>query len=391
MELSRQTKTNAAIAYFFLGPIFLLASRNPNFADPFVRSHAKAGTKAVFFYLIAFFAYSHYLATYLSFSVPFLPVTADRLVSIAILALMFATLFRGTIRAHSGKLPAKTFEIPGFSGLETELAPVGQLSETERTLALMSFVPLLGVVISARKPTVANVLGCRAGSLFFTAYAFLWSSGADATLMAASLAYAVFFVTVGVSLFSLGKMPLESLISSIPSLEMLWSIVRALPEFFVKIVKAAFGKSEELSFPKTLAALHARDVAFEAMMDKAFSESSFPFSPKLAALPGANLVFLPRLLSSSPYRYALAAGQGIAITAVYAALVFFYGFANPYQICLLPAIALVLGNVEVRPFYRIPVLYELYSLVGVLTFGLMNRARKMKETSAKETSVSFKV
>ena len=42
MELSRQTKTNAAIAYFFLGPIFLLASRNPNFADPFVRSHAKA-------------------------------------------------------------------------------------------------------------------------------------------------------------------------------------------------------------------------------------------------------------------------------------------------------------------------------------------------------------
>lgn len=176
MELSRQTKTNAAIAYFFLGPIFLLASRNPNFAEPFVRAHAKAGTKAVFFYLAAFFAYSSYVSTYLAFPVPFIPVTADRIVSISILALMFATLFRGAVRAHKGKAPAKTFEIPGFSGLDSDLAPVGQLTETERTLALMSFVPLLGVVISARKPAVANVLGCRAGSLFFAAYAFLWTA-----------------------------------------------------------------------------------------------------------------------------------------------------------------------------------------------------------------------
>lgn len=58
--------------------------------------------------------------------------------------------------------------------------------------------------------------------------------------MAATLAYAVFFVTVGVSLFSLGKMPLETLLASIPSLETLWSVVRAMPEFCVKVVKAAF-------------------------------------------------------------------------------------------------------------------------------------------------------
>ena len=36
-------------------------------------------------------------------------------------------------------------------------------------------------------------------------------------------------------------------------------------------------------------------------------------------------------------------------------------------------------------------LYELYSLVGILTFGLVNRARKVKEASEKETAVSFKV
>lgn len=391
MELSRQTRTNAAIAYFFLGPIFLLASRNPNFADPFVRSHAKAGTKAVFFYLAAFFAYSHYLSGYLAIPVPFFPIPASRLVSVAILALMFATLLRGTVRANAGEAPAKTFDLPGFSGFGSDVGVVGHLSETERTLAVMSFIPLFGIVIAARKPSPANVLGCRAGSLFFAFYAVIWTLGGDAVLMAASLAYAVFIVTVAVSLFGTGKIPLETLLCMLPSLERLWSVVRAVPEFSVQVLRAAFGKSQELSFPKTLAALHERDIAFEAAMDKAFAESSFPFSPKLTALPGVNLVFLPRLFSSSPYRYALAAGQGIAITVVYAALAYVYGFSNPYQIFLLPAIALVLGNVEVRPFYRIPILYELYSLVGVLTFGLMNRARKVRETSAKEMAVSFKV
>jgi hypothetical protein len=115
MELSQKTKTNAAIAYFFLGPVFLLASKNPNFSDPFVRSHAKAASKAIAFYLSAFFAYAAFVSDYLSFPVPLFPVTADRIVSVTILALMFATLGRGMIRAHTGKLPAKTFETPLFS------------------------------------------------------------------------------------------------------------------------------------------------------------------------------------------------------------------------------------------------------------------------------------
>lgn len=390
MELSRQIRTNAAIAYFFLGPIFLLAKRNPNFAEPFVRAHAKAGTKAVFVYLAAFFAYSHYLSGYLAFSLPFLPIPASRLVSAGILAIMFATLLRGTLRANSGKDPVGTFEFSGIEGF-SENAPVGTLSESERTLALMSFVPLFGIVVAVRKASPANVLGCRSGSLFFAAYAFFYVTGGDAVLMASTLAYAVFFMTVGVTLFGTGKIPFEPALSSIPSLERLWTAVRTVPTFLLETLKATFGNAQELSFSKTFAAVAARDRALEAFMDKSFSESSFPISPKLAALPGVNLLFLPRLFSASPYRFAVAAGQGIAITAVYAGLAFWYGFANAYQIFLLPAIALVLGNVEVRPFYRIPVLYELYSLVGVLTFGLVNRARKVKETSAKETSVSFKV
>lgn len=206
----------------------------------------------------------------------------------------------------------------------------------------MSFVPLFGIVISARKPSSANILGCRASSLFFAIYAIVWSSGGDASLMFLTLTYAIFFVTVGATLFSQGKIPFENVIATIPSLETLWTALRSVPRFLFESVKAAFGKISELSFVRVFTGLHARDEAFETVMDKAFSDDSFAFSPKLAALPVVNLIFLPRLLSSRPYRYAIAAGQGIAITFTYIALVYVFGFSNPYQIYLLPAIALVL-------------------------------------------------
>lgn len=390
MEISRQIRTNATIAYFFLGPILLLAKRNPNFAEPFVRSHAKAGSKAVLFYLAAFFAYSHYLSGYLSFPLPLVPVTADRLVSIGILALLFATLVRGASRAHAGKEAVGTFQFSFFGTFSEESGEIGHLSETDRSLVLASFVPVFGIMVASRKPSVATLLGCRAGSAFFALYAFLWISGGDAALMAASLAYAVFFVTVGASVFTAGTVPLEGFLRSIPSLGRLYVLARAVPVFVSETVSAVFGKRSELSFSATVSSIEARDRSFEKAMES-FTDSSFPLPPKLVAFPVVNLLFLPRLFSASPYRYALAAGQGVALTASYVALTYFFGFSNDYQIALLPAIALLLGNVENRPFLRIPALYELYSLVGILTFGLANRARKAKEISGKQTSVSFKV
>ncbi len=43
-SLSSQIRINAAISYFFLGPIFLLARNNPDFSQEFVRSHARRAT-----------------------------------------------------------------------------------------------------------------------------------------------------------------------------------------------------------------------------------------------------------------------------------------------------------------------------------------------------------
>ncbi len=109
------------------------------------------------------------------------------------------------------------------------------------------------------------------------------------------------------------------------------------------------------------------------------------------AIPFANLVFLPSLCFAKSFRLVLAAGQGIAMTALLALSFYFYGFFAPETFVFLFPISLLLANTEGNPFYRIPVAYELYALVGILSFGLTDRARKVRSISEKEESVSYKV
>lgn len=45
---SQTHKINAAISYFFLGPLFLLAKKNTPFAEKFVHDHAKKSSLILF-------------------------------------------------------------------------------------------------------------------------------------------------------------------------------------------------------------------------------------------------------------------------------------------------------------------------------------------------------
>ncbi len=244
MDLSSKTRVNAAIAYFFLGPLFLAAKRNPSFADPFVRAHAAAASKAMVLYAVVFFGYSRFLSEYLAFSLPIFPISLDRIVSSAILALFVATLFRGAFRAYGGKKAASAFDMIGFFHVpdigSEGMTPSKSLSETDRTLAILSFIPIFGIVIAARKPSSETALGARAGSVFFLLYALSFVSSGDATLMALTLAYAVIFVTVAIFLVSFGKVPGFELLSNIPSLETVYRVVRTLPAFLHDVGSAVF-------------------------------------------------------------------------------------------------------------------------------------------------------
>ncbi len=343
MEISPKVRTNAVIAYFFLGPLMLLSRGNPNFSDAFVRSHARTATRTMLAYAALLVGHWMFLSDLLDFKLPLVAFTASRGVSVALFALFVFALVRGANRARLGLEPAAVSELPAFRFSTSDLPDsFAARSETEKILALWSFVPVLGIVFALRSPSREAVLGMRAGSVAFLLYALLSVSTADASLMALSLAYAAFFVTAGVSLLTSGTVPAAGTLAMVPSLESAYRAARTVPAFVFETFRVAFGKKHELSFGSTYRRIAEKDAATESAMDAAFPETGFPIPPEVSAVPGANLILAPRLFSASPYRYAIAAGQGVALTALFALFAVLWGFDNPYQIFLLPAVALLL-------------------------------------------------
>ena len=89
--ISQKIRNNASISYFFLGWLFLLAKNNPNFADPFIREHAKIATKGHGVFFIIYFLYSHFLESMFSYSIPVIQITLDHCIQIIFFAAL--TLF----------------------------------------------------------------------------------------------------------------------------------------------------------------------------------------------------------------------------------------------------------------------------------------------------------
>jgi len=96
--ISRKVRNNASISYFFLGWLFLLAKNNPNFADPFIKQHAKIATKGHILFFVTYLFYSHFLSGFFSYSIPVLHITVDYCISIAFFLTLTLFIIRGVYK-----------------------------------------------------------------------------------------------------------------------------------------------------------------------------------------------------------------------------------------------------------------------------------------------------
>ena len=65
--MDEQTRINAAISYFFLGPLFLFAKSGTPLADPYVKIHAKRASGYILAGIIAYGIY-FLLKPYITFA-----------------------------------------------------------------------------------------------------------------------------------------------------------------------------------------------------------------------------------------------------------------------------------------------------------------------------------
>lgn len=116
--ISQKTRTNASISYFFLGWLFLLAKKNPNFADPFIRQHAKIATKGHVLFFVSYFFYSHFLGNFLSYSIPVVQMTIDHAIQITFFAALTLFIIHGARKGQQGDIGQDTESTGALFSLE---------------------------------------------------------------------------------------------------------------------------------------------------------------------------------------------------------------------------------------------------------------------------------
>lgn len=116
--ISQKVRNNASISYFFLGWLFLLAKNNPNFADPFIRQHAKIATKGHILFFIAYFFYSHFLSGFFSYSIPVIQITVDHGIDIAFFVILTLFIIRGVYKGQKNESVEEIADDSGFLSLD---------------------------------------------------------------------------------------------------------------------------------------------------------------------------------------------------------------------------------------------------------------------------------
>jgi hypothetical protein len=105
-----------------------------------------------------------------------------------------------------------------------------------------------------------------------------------------------------------------------------------------------------------------------------------------------NIIYLPKYFFDKKSAYTIAIAQWLIITAILSAIYYLvWSFYTNIPMLLLFPIFLWLWNIDSNPFYRIPVIFEIYVLLDKITFWIFSKMKFLKEKKNEVKEVSFKV
>lgn len=365
--ISQKIKTNAAISYFFLGWIFLLASKNPNFQDPFIRHHAKVATKGHVLFFVGYILYSHFLSTLFLYTVPMIGISIDRIIDLGVFSVLTIFILFGAYRAGKGEEIAP--EQGAFLDATKTVFEYSGASEADRVILLLSFIPLLGISIAKKHPSSITAIGSNTGLLFILCYgAYFVGFGFDALAMMVLFLYLLLLAFLAARFFFSNTCTLPGFFRRIPSIDTIYMTARTIPAYIKNIAEVAIGKKDSLDFLGMLETTRAADLKFYQSMREYFTDGILFFPTYLIFIPFVNSIFIPKLFLSRNTRYIIAIGQGLILTLLSLLIGIVYGFSSRMELLLVFPALLGMVTVGHDPFYRIPVIYEIYSLLNTVTF-----------------------
>lgn len=390
-NMDQKTKINAAISYFFLWELFLLAKSNPHFSHPFIRNHAKNATKIHFIFLCVALLYNFFLASFLYITLPIIAVSIHFIVLTSIVWLFIFLLIKWAYKAYIW-VESKELRIRKDLLKVSEKSINGELSETQIMLFIWSNVPFLGMFIANKYPTWVNCYWEKISWFFAVVFVLMILTSHSDLFQFFVLFYIGYLVFMWIMAFMHSKIFYSSMIASLPDLNEIYIYIKSFFYYIFESFKVIFWKKQDVSFEGIIQKQVEKEEKFNKLAGEFLSNNTLVFSNKLIYIPVINLIYLPKYFIDKKSRYVFAIIQGLIITGIMAALFFFdRSLFAQYQIVFLFPILLWMANIDANPFYKIPLVYEIYSLLDKLSFWIFSNMRFLKEKKNEINEVSFKV
>ena len=390
--ISQKIRNNASISYFFLGWLFLLAKNNPNFADPFIRQHAKTATKGHLLFFVVYFFYAHFLSGFFSYSIPVIQITIDHSIDIALFALLTLFVIHGAHNGQKGSSNEDTATTSRLFSSEGRSFGFAGASEAQRIILLLSHIPFVSMIVAKRYPNIVTTTGARVSSIFWAIYIAAFVTGwFDSLSMILLFIGILMLVFLAARFFLNDSYTVPVVFERIPGIESIYAIWRSIPPYVADVSRMIFGKKDSLSFGNHLRNTQEKDVSFRASLQGYFTDETLPFKPFWIFIPFCNLVFLPKLFISRNTRYVLAIGQGLVITLLWIAIGVIYSFTSSLALVLIFPAFYGIASLESDVFIKIPVIYEIYAVLNTFTFGLLKNTKRIQTAQKQETNVSYKM
>ncbi|EKE27625.1 MAG: hypothetical protein ACD_3C00184G0001 [uncultured bacterium (gcode 4)] len=391
--MDNKVRVNAAISYLFLGELFLLAKSNPNFNHPFIRAHSKNAVKIHLIFFVSIFAYKYFWGffNFLNFQIPVIQLSINTIITTALFLIFTFMLLRWAYKANSW-IGVEDIKIgKDYLKMESELMP-WKLTETQKMMYISSYIPFIWLIVAGKYPSEINKYWSKIGWLFSVILVLLILNGHSDILLMFSFLYICYVVYVWLMMIIHTKVIYNLFTKNIPDLSEVYIYFRAWFWYFLDSIGVIFGKKEEVSFENEKNKIIRKDKKFLELAQENFTSASIAFSNKIIFIPVINIIYIPKYIFDKKSIYTVAIAQWLIITASLGAIYYFAeSFYTNLQMILIFPIFLWIANLDSNPFYKIPIIFEIYVLLDSLTFWIFSKFKFLKGKKNEVKEVSFKV
>lgn len=343
----QNTRINAAITYFFMGPIFLLARAGTPFSHPFVREHAKKSSLYMAIFAVILFIFFG-VRKYLYINV--FGLSLDTIILSVLLIGFFLFMILAWYKAFQGNSNSNTLE-KNHKNL-TEFHSENYTEET-RIRIITAFLPIFGIFLATKNPLEEIKIARKVWNFFLffiLLFAILFKGFVNFPVFIVLAVYIALFVATAVFLMAESKFLHIKYYNLIPTYHELEAKIHASIESFFDFFRIAFGKEKTKNFSDRY------HFYLEKYSTKTAPETAFWTHPAIIAIPLINIFTIPSFFREKFHEYQGNIAEWFLLT-IFAVLIAFFGNNFMFYMLIFPIATLIAEaktNINIRaPFVSI--------------------------------------